>query len=86
MLIIDLETLFGKSKTRILSLLFNERELHTREIIRRVGTGHGAVQRQLSILTESNILLKRDGVQVYYQANTRSPVYPELLSIFKQKN
>ena len=75
------DALFGSTKRRVLGLLFGqpERSFYAREVIDRVGAGSGAVQRELSKLSESGLLtVSRKGPQKHYQANTDSPIYPEL--------
>jgi len=73
--------LFGKARLSVLGLLYShpDEAFYLREIIRRVGAGQGAVQRELARLTEVGILLRRvDGSQVYYQANKGCPIFNEL--------
>jgi len=73
--------LFGKTRRAVLSLLYGhpERDFYLREIVRAAGTGVGAVQRELRLLTEAAIVRRRArGNQVYFQANPECPVFPEL--------
>ena len=79
------ESLFGKVRREILSLLFlnSRRSFYLLEIIRIIASGRGAVQRELSRLTQAGLLVrKRRGNQVHYSANTDSLIYEELRSIF----
>jgi predicted nucleotidyltransferase len=75
------EALFGRTKRSVLALLFGrpDESFYLREIIRLTGAGTGAVQRELSLLTNAD-LIKRElrGRQVYFTANPDAPVYPEL--------
>jgi predicted nucleotidyltransferase len=73
--------LFTPVQQRVLALVFGqpERRFQSAEIIRLAAGGTGAVHRQLQRLADSGLLLvTRDGSQKYYQANSRSPIYPEL--------
>ena len=77
-------TLFGQTRRAVLGLLYGQIQeaLYLRQIARRVGTGHGAVQRELNHLADAGIILrKRLGKEVYYQANPRCPVFAELKSL-----
>ena len=73
--------LFGKTQRGVLGLLFpnSQRDFSLSEIVRAVGTGMGAVQRELTRLVEAGLVTRRRrGNQVLYQANRHSPVFPEL--------
>jgi predicted nucleotidyltransferase len=66
---------------RLLGLLFGQpaRRFQSAEIIRLAAGGTGAVHRQLRRLADVGLLvITRDGNQKYYQANGRSPIFPEL--------
>lgn len=70
--------LFGKTRRAVLSLLFSrpDAEFYTREILRSAKAGHGAVQRELDLLTRTGILRRSvRGNQVLYRANPKSPAY-----------
>ncbi len=76
--------LFGKTRSAVLALLFGnaDRSFHHREIIRRIKTGSGAVQKELVHLTTTGLVLRRKvGNQVHYQANGSSAIFPELKSL-----
>lgn len=76
--------LFSRVQQRVLALLFGhpERSFYTAEIIRNVGSGTGAVDRELSRLRRSGLVyLERIGNQKHYRANPRSPVFEELRSL-----
>lgn len=76
--------LFGKTRRAILSLLYGhpEESYYLRQIVRIVGFGLGAVQREVKLLTDAGIIRRRtSGHQVYFQANTDSPVFKELKSL-----
>ncbi len=76
--------LFGKTRRAVLSLLYGnaDREYYLREIERITGAGTGPVQRELKLMTESNLVTRnKKGNAVYYQANPRCPIFDELRSI-----
>jgi uncharacterized protein len=73
--------LFGKVRCAVLALLFthSDQTYYLREIARLIGMSHGAVQRELGNLEEAGLVVRfRRGNQSYFQANTASPVFPEL--------
>jgi len=78
------DALFPKTKQRVLSLLFGQpdRSFKTMELIRLVGAGSGAVQRELDRLVASRLVLANevDG-QKRFTANTDAPIFAELRSI-----
>jgi predicted nucleotidyltransferase len=52
---------------------------YLRQLARAVGSGHGAVQRELAQLTEMGLVVRTtQGNQVLYRANARSPVFADL--------
>lgn len=76
--------LFGKTRRAILALLYTnpERSYYMREIIRELGLGRGAVQRELENLTEADLLVRSvEGNQVHFRANEDSPVFNEIKSL-----
>ena len=73
--------LFSKVQQRVLGLIFAhpERSFYTSEIIRTVGSGTGAVERELSRLQRSGLVsVERIGNQKHYRANPHSPIFDEL--------
>jgi predicted nucleotidyltransferase len=73
--------LFTPVQQRLLGLLFGQpaRRFQSAEIIRLAAGGTGAAHRQLQRLADAGLVLAtRAGSQKYYQANPRSPIYPEL--------
>ena len=73
--------LFGKTRRRVLGLLFAapDTAFYLRQVAREAGAGQGAVQRELQHLTEAGILVRTaHGRQVYYQVNRASPIFAEL--------
>lgn len=75
------QALFSNVQRRVLALLFGnpDRSFYTSEILKRVKSGTGAVERELSRLRLSGLVLtERIGRQLHYRANPESPVYHEL--------
>lgn len=76
--------LFGKTRRAVLALFFGhpDRSLYLREVARMAGAGQGAVQRELAQLTENGLLIRfQRGNQVFYQANSATPIFSELKSL-----
>jgi len=76
--------LFGRTRRAILSLLFGhpDESYYLREIVRATGFGLGSVQRELAQLAGAGIIRRSDsGHQVYFRANSDSPVFKELKSL-----
>jgi len=56
-----------------------DQSFYVRQLVRAVGAGHGALQRELKYLTEMGLVLRRtQGNQVLYQANSQSPIFSEI--------
>ena len=73
--------LFGKTRRRVLGLLFGnpDESFYVRDIVRRSGAAQGAIARELDALMGAGLLRRHeDGRNVYYQANKQAPVFPEL--------
>jgi uncharacterized protein len=76
--------LFGRVRSAVISLLFcnSHKSFYFREIERIAGMGRGAVQRELENLVNVGLVFRRkQGNQVYYQANPGSPIFAELKSL-----
>jgi len=76
--------LFSKVQQRVLALIFGhpERSFYTSEIVRRIHSGTGAVERELSRLQRSGLVsVERIGNQKHFRANRASPVFGELQSL-----
>jgi predicted nucleotidyltransferase len=76
--------LFSKVQQRVLALIFGhpERSFYTSEIVRRINSGTGAVERELSRLERSGLVsVERIGNQKHFRANRESPVFAELQSL-----
>lgn len=77
-------SLFGRTRSALLSMFYghSEESFYLRQLARTVGSGHGALQRELKHLTELGLLLRKtQGNQVLYRANPQSPIFPELKSL-----
>lgn len=82
-----IEILFGAYRRKILSLLLlrPDEKFHVREISRLIDVPAGSLHRELKLLAESELLLRsKSGNQVYYQANQRCQIYPELAGLFRK--
>jgi predicted nucleotidyltransferase len=78
------DALFSTVQQRVLALIFGHarRSFYTSEIIRIVNSGTGAVDRELSRLQRSGlVLVERIGNQKHYRANQDSPIFEELQSL-----
>jgi predicted nucleotidyltransferase len=79
--------LFSKVQQRVLALIFShpERSFYTSEIMRNVGSGVGAVARQLSKLERSGLVsVERIGNQRHYRANQAAPIFEELRGLVEK--
>jgi DNA-binding transcriptional ArsR family regulator len=79
--------LFGKTRRRVLGLLFGhpDESFFVRDIVRQSGAAQGAIARELDALLGAGLLLRREeGRHVYYQANKRAPIFPELERLVKK--
>ena len=82
-------TLLGRSKVRqrVMALLFDrpERRIHLRAIARAVGGSAGTTARELDRLLEAGLVGRTtEGRQVYFQANTGSPVFDAVQTIVRR--
>src|ERR1700683_1963747 len=77
----SLDALLPKTRQGILAamLVRPEKTWYVSELARRMGVPSSSLQRELKDLTSAGILkTHRQGRMVYYQANTESPVFPDL--------
>jgi predicted nucleotidyltransferase len=75
------EALFGKTRRRVLTLLYGRPDIsfYLRQITRETETGIGSVQRELERLTGAGLITRAPlGNQVHFRANQDSPVFQEL--------
>lgn len=78
------ELLSSRVKAEIFRLLFGvtPRELHVREIERQSGLADATVRQELRRLSGLGIVESRqDGNRMYYRANTRHPLYPDIRNL-----
>jgi predicted nucleotidyltransferase len=78
------DALFSTVQQRVLALIFGhpERSFYTREILKNVNSGTGAVKRVLERLEQSGLVsIERIGNQKHYCANQDSPIFEELHSL-----
>jgi len=76
--------LFGHTRSAVLAMLYGhvERSFYLRQLVRAIGAGHGALQRELKHLTDMGLVVRRaQGNQVLYQANSQSPIFSEIKSL-----
>jgi hypothetical protein len=81
------EALFTKTQRVLLPILFErpDRALHLRELVRRCGTGPGAVQRELARLAGAGVVRRSvQGSQVCFSANRKCQVYSELRAVVRE--
>ena len=79
--------LFNKTRRGLLALLYGrtDESFYVNQIMQSLGSGSGAVQRELRLMTESGIVLRtRTGNMVYYQANAKCPIFNELKNIVRK--
>jgi len=76
--------LFGRTRSALLALLYGhaDESFYLRQLIREVGAGHGALQRELKHLTDMGLIVRRaQGNQVLFRANAHSPIFAEIKSL-----
>lgn len=77
-------SLFGRTRSALLALLYGhaDESFYLRQLIREVGVGHGALQRELKHLTDMGLIVRRaQGNQVLFRANVHSPIFAEIKSL-----
>jgi predicted nucleotidyltransferase len=79
--------LFGSTRGAVLALLFGraQQSFYTRQIARKVDASVGAVQRELETLARIGLIVRTSsGNQVFYQANSSSPVFSEMRGLINK--
>jgi predicted nucleotidyltransferase len=79
--------LFNKTARSLMSLLYGrpDEEFYINQLMKATGSGSGAIQRELKRMTEAGLVIReKKGNQVYYQANSKSPIFNELKSIVRK--
>ena len=79
------DVLFGKARGAILALLYGhpDEQFYYRQITRRLkDVSAGTLQRELDTLSQLGLVDRSSiGKQVFYKANVRHPIYPELRAL-----
>ena len=78
------DALFTSTQQKVLALLFGQpdRSFFATELIALAGAGSGAVQRELTRLSESGLITVRMvGNQKHFQASKQSPIFNEVRQI-----
>ena len=81
------DALFSKVQQRVLALIFShsKRSFYVSEIVRKVHSGVGAVERELSKLERSGLVsVERIGNQKHYRANQAAPIFEELRGLIEK--
>jgi predicted nucleotidyltransferase len=76
--------LFSKTRRGLLALLYGhpDEPFYVNQLMQITGSGSGAIQRELKLMTEAGIFKRtQSGNLVYYQANSKCPIFEELKSI-----
>ena len=81
------DALFSQTQQRVLGLMFGQpdRSFYLTELIRLIGAGRGAVQREPARLERSGLVkVTAVGSQKHFQAEPTSPLFDELCSIARK--
>jgi predicted nucleotidyltransferase len=73
--------LFGKTRRQLLAWLYGhpDERFYLRQLARQTGAAQGAMQRELTLLSQVALVTRTaEGRQVYFQANRESPIFSEL--------
>ena len=79
--------LFNKTRRGLLALLYGRADetFYINQLMQAIGSGSGAVQRELKMMTEAGIVVReKKGNLVYYRANAQCPIFDELKSIVRK--
>jgi predicted nucleotidyltransferase len=79
--------LFSSVQRRLLALIFMhpDKSFYTRQIVKALHSGTGAVGRELAKLEQSGLVsVERIGNQKHYRANRDAPIFHELQSIVRK--
>lgn len=82
-----IEFMFSPYRRRLLAtlLLRPDEQFHVRELERMTGISAGSLHRELKAMAAAGLLLREKvGNQVFYQADSRCPIYAELTAIFRK--
>lgn len=81
------DALFGTTRQRVLAALFGrpDQRWFINELVRQVGGGKGAVQREVERLAASGLVdVTTEGRQRYVQASRASPVFAEIEALVRK--
>ena len=79
--------LFSKTRRALLALLYGrpDETFYINQLMQATGSGSGAVQRELKLMTEAGVLNRtQTGNLVNYQANPECSIFNELKSIVRK--
>ena len=79
--------LFNQTRRALLALFYEhtDESFYVSQIVQLLGKGSGAVQRELRLMTEAGLIIRiRKGNLVFYQANSKSPIFNELNDIVRK--
>lgn len=79
--------LFSNVQRRLLALIFGhpETSFYAAQIVKKLRSGKGAVERELARLEQSGLVcVERIGNQKHYRANHEAPIFHELQSIIQK--
>ncbi len=79
--------LFNQTRRTLLALLYEytDKAYYVNQIVQSLGKGSGAVQRELRLMTEAGLIVRtQKGNLVFYQANSKSPIFNELKGIVRK--
>jgi len=82
-----LEALFSLTRRKLLAAVFVRpgKWWYLSELAQHLRTTPSSLQRELSALVAGGILEKRrEGTRAYFRADTRSPLFPELVRLFEK--
>ena len=82
-----IDFMFSPYRRRVLAMLFMhpDERFHIRALERITGVSAGSLHRELKAMAGSGLLVReRIGNQVFYQADSRCPIYEELAAIFRK--
>jgi predicted nucleotidyltransferase len=82
-----IDALFSETRKEVLAATLTrpEKWWYLSELAAFLRTTPSSLQRELAALVQSGILeQRRDGRRIYFKAETRSPIFPDLHSIFEK--
>jgi predicted nucleotidyltransferase len=78
------DVLFGRIRGAVLALLYGHADtsFYARQVARQINASPGVVQQELKKLAAVDLIIRKpSGHQVFYQANQRNPLFPEMQSL-----